>query len=78
MSLLISVDALCILANKVESPITLAALRTSLQVSSNRWIQRTINPEKWEIRLAYILLLQSSYNYVNIELSHTDLTMVTF
>ena len=35
MSLLISADAVCILLNKVESPITLAALRTSLHVSSS-------------------------------------------
>ena len=44
MSLLISVEADCILEYRTESPITLAAFLTSLQVSSRRWMQRTIIP----------------------------------
>lgn len=44
MSLFIKVDATCILLYKDVSPITLAAFLTSLHVSSNLWIQRTIIP----------------------------------
>ncbi len=45
MSLFIRVDASSIFWYSPGSPITLAALRTSLQVSSSRWMQRTIIPE---------------------------------
>ena len=49
MSLLMREDASIIFWRRVGSPITWAALRTSLQVSSKRWMQRTMIPTmgKW-------------------------------